>query len=106
MPNLVALFEFEELDPKSELEQYGEGSIQISCDREPETQDDFNDIARAIFQRGNYKQVVLKKVFYDDKGLFDALTKPGPDNEYNIDASGEAGILDDVIPGEIVKDDD
>lgn len=114
MPNieLVALFDFERLNSEQypEDERYGEGSIRISTDKEPETAEDFTEIAKAIFKKGGYAQVAVKSVFYDDEGLFENLGAPPKegtvDNSYIIDQAGEAGVLDgnEVIIGEVVDD--
>lgn len=114
MPNieLVALFDFERLNSEQypETERYGEGSIRLSVDKEPETQEDFQEIAKAIFRNGEYSQVAVKSVFHDDEGLFNALGEPEPvvDDSYVIDKSGEAGVLHsdtpDVIIGEVVDE--
>lgn len=105
MPDLVALFDFEKLNPDSEDKRYGEGSIQINTEREPESEEDFLEITKAIFRRGGYAQVALKHVFYDDNDLFSRLQKPETSNDtYNLDATGPAGILDETIPGEVVDE--
>lgn len=108
MPDLVALFDFEKLEPESEEKRYGEGSIKIEAEWEPKTEEDFLEITKAIFRRGGYAQVALKHVFYDDNDLFSRLNNPeaaaNDENEYHIDAKGSAGVLDDMITGEVVDE--
>jgi hypothetical protein len=106
MPNLVALFDFERLNPADESERYGEGSIQIFAEREPKTQEEFDEVTKAIFRNGNYAAVGLKHLFYDENDLFANLQKPTglPSDDYKLDAKGDTGILDDIIQGETVDD--
>lgn len=114
MPNieLVALFDFERLNSEQypEDERYGEGSIKILVDKEPKTQEEFDEITKAIFRNGQFAKVALKHVLHDDDGLFSNLGAPGQevDDSYVIDQSGEAGVLTegepDVIAGEIVDE--
>lgn len=110
--DLVAIFNFERLNSEQypEDQRYGEGSIRIKTDKEPKTDEDFTEIAKAIFKKGGYAAVAVQSVFYDDDGLFNALGEPQPviDDSYVIDKSGEAGVLDtepEVIQGEVVNDD-
>lgn len=113
MPELVALFAFKRLNAEEypEDERYGEGSIKIVAEREPETQEDFTEIAKAIFQKGEFEEVAVTKVFYDDENLFKNLVAPNETSSpdiiqptYIITDSGPAGIMDDVIEGEIVDE--
>lgn len=105
MPELVVLFDFERLNSEKypENERYGEGSIRISTDKEPETEEEFKEIARAIGKNGNYSAVAVKSVFYDDNGLFSALKKPEPvshDRKYAANNKPE----NEVLQGEIVDE--
>lgn len=105
MPELVVLFDFERRDPKQypENERYGEGSIRISTDKEPETEEDFKEIAKAIFRNGQYNAVAVKSVFYDDNGLFSALEKPIPvsrDRKHSVNNKPE----NEVLQGEVVDE--
>lgn len=108
MPELVAIFAFERLNSQQypEDERYGEASIRISTDKEPESQEDFDEIAKAIFKKGGYAAVAVKSVFYDDEGLFNHLEKPDPvshDKKFAVQQK-KTVTFDEVIQGEVVDE--
>lgn len=108
MPELVALFDFERLNSEQypEDERYGEGSIRISTDKEPETEEDFREIAKAIFRNGQYAAVAVKSVFYDDAGLFSKLSKPDSvshDRKHSVEQKKTA-TFDEIVQGEVVDE--
>lgn len=94
MPNLIVLFSFERANSQwfTEENRYGEGSCKVWTEREPETQEDFTEIAKAIFDREKYSQVGITKVFYDDNDLFVNLKNPEKPIDFKIDANNSAGI--------------
>jgi hypothetical protein len=52
--------------PKSELrpedQRWGSGSIPINTDKEPETKEEFIEIARTIGKLGGYERVAITKI--------------------------------------------
>jgi hypothetical protein len=104
MPELVVIFVGERLNSENLPidERYVEGSIKINTDREPETQEDFNEIAKAIGRNGDYASVGVKQVLYDDEGLFSKLPKPGS-VATNL-SEKKTATMDEIIQGEVVDE--
>lgn len=64
-------FAFPKSDLRPESQRWGTGSVPINTDKEPETEEEFKEIARHIGQLGGYERVAITKLepttrFVDD----------------------------------------
>lgn len=104
MPELVVIFVGERLNSEQLPvdERYVEGSIKIDTDREPKTQEEFDEISKAIGRKGKYKAVAVKQVFYDDEGLFSKLPKPDTSDQSRV--GPKTATIEEIIQGEVVDE--
>jgi hypothetical protein len=76
MPNYIAHFAFErpDSDLRPEDQSHGVGEIHINTDEVPTTAEDFKEIARVVFQQGDYKTVAVTKLELLDNFIDDSST--------------------------------
>lgn len=112
MPNLVAYFEFEVLNPEEfdASERAGEGTMQIWAEREPETVEEFAEVSRQIGLAGKFGKVRILSLFHDDNNAFQNLkTKSLTSADIKLDAVGDTDMVEDLIktylennPGDVI----
>lgn len=66
-------FSYPKSDLRPEDQRWGTGSIPINTDKEPETKEEFMEIARTIGKQGGYERVAITKIdptdhFIEDSG--------------------------------------
>lgn len=65
MPRYTVAYAFRHRESalRPDDQMWGEGTMPITTDKEPETQEDFDEIAKTVFRAGNdYAEVKIKHV--------------------------------------------
>lgn len=100
MLNLVAYFEFEVQNPENyeKAERTGEATIQVRVEREPETVEEFNEVAKQILRNGKFGKVRILSLFHDDNNAFENLKNTSTSSEdYTLDAIGDSNVVEDLL---------